>query len=76
MMTIIEIAPPQENYMGDIRRDIRHGTSSVGDVVEQDTKFKDYKKGAVEADKIQATINGINGNPPAQKDIPMELLRK
>lgn len=76
MMTIIEIAPPQETYIGDIRRDIRHGVSSVGDVVEQDTKYKDYKKGAVEADKIQATINGINGNPPAQNEMKMELLSK
>jgi len=76
MMTIIEIAPPQENYMGDIRRDIRHGVSSVGDVVEQDAKYKEYKKGAVEADKIQATINGINGVTPAQTLMPMELSRK
>jgi len=76
MLTIIEIAPPQETYIGDIRRDIRHGVSSVGDVVEQDSKYKEYKKGAVEADKIQATINGINGNPPAQNMMPMELSRK
>jgi hypothetical protein len=76
MITIIEIAPPQETYIGDIRRDIRHGVSSVGDVVEQDSKYKEYKKGAVEADKIQATINGINGVTPAQNMMPMELSRK
>lgn len=78
MMTIIEIAPPQETYIGDIRRDMRHGVSSVGDVVEQDAKYKDYKKGALEADKIQATLNGINGVTPAVpfQNIPMELLKK
>jgi hypothetical protein len=60
MMTIIEVSPPQEQYLTDIRKDMRHNTSNISDVMVQDGKFQEYKKGAVEADKIQATINQMN----------------
>ena len=45
MITFIEMAPPIEDYLLNIRKDMRSNTNGMNDVIDGDIKFQEYKKG-------------------------------
>lgn len=61
MLTFIEIAPPINNYINEIRKDIRHGNAGVNDVIDGDLKYQEFKKGA-------PSVEMIAGSPAQEKN--------
>jgi hypothetical protein len=81
MITFIEMAPPIEDYIQQIRKDIRNGNRAVNDVMDSDIKFQEFKKGAPLVETIGSeptTVIKPVPEPVSQKPkvIPVERYRE